>query len=324
MSLLPLLRDEIRSGLARMPLAWRDKRARWLIAQQCAGGGFANRRGNPDLYYTAFALRGLSALQGLTPEIAQAAAGFLLARLRLPEAARIKQPGGAFCDAVLATSWWDALALCEELTGPQMSAEESEAARQTTQARLAALRRADGGWAKTDLDAAGSLYHTFLAAAVYLRMGLALPEPEQALVFARALAQPAGGFRENRHSKTPGTNSSAAGIGLAIVLGETAGIEQHASFLGSMQDPDGGFRATPAAPLPDLLSTCTAAFTLRLLEKLAPPAAEQAACFARGLENAAGGYIGFALDTTPDCEYTFYGLAVEGLAALCASDRAQS
>jgi len=314
MSLLPFLGDEIRAGLARMPQAYRDKHARWLIAQQRAEGGFANRRGNPDLYYTAFALRGLSSLQGLTPEIARPAVGFLQARLKLPEAARIKQPGGAFCDAVMAASWWDALALCEELIGPQLAEGDSDSARQTTQARLASLRRLDGGWAKTDVDAAGSLYHTFLAASVYLRMGMTLPEPERALVFARALAQPAGGFRENRHSKTPGTNSSAAGIGLAILLGEAAGIEQHANFLGAMQEPDGGFRATPAAPMADLLSTCTALFTLKLLGKLDTPAAEKAVRFARSLEHTEGGHIGFALDSLPDCEYTCYGLAVEGLA----------
>ncbi|MGD0088521.1 MAG: prenyltransferase/squalene oxidase repeat-containing protein [Planctomycetota bacterium] len=317
--MLLLLRDDIRSGLAQLPATYRDKHLRWLISRQQAEGGFANRRGNVDLYYTAFALRGLSVLQSLTPESARAAAGLLLARMRQPEALRIKQPGGAFCDAVLAASWWDALALCEEILGPQLAAEESADARQATLARLAALRRPDGGYAKTDIDASGSLYHTFLAAAVCLRLGTALPEPERALAFARSLAQPTGGFRENRHARTPGTNGSAAGVALGVLLGETGRVEEHASFLAAMQDEDGGFRATPAAPLADLLSTCTALFTLKLLGKLAGPAAERAAQFARSLEQAGGGYTGFALDSVPDCEYTFYGLASEGLAAASAT-----
>jgi hypothetical protein len=43
---------------------------------------------------------------------------------------------------------------------------------------------------------------------------------------------------------------------------------------------------------------------------------QKAASFSRSLEQPQGGYVGFALDTIADCEYTFYGLAVEGLACL--------
>lgn len=314
MPLLTLLRDELRAGLARAGAAYREKHARWLLAQQQSNGGFANRRGHPDLYYTAFALRGLSLLEGLTPERARGAAGFLLGLKARPEAERVQQPGGALCDAVLALSWWEALALCEELLGPQLPAEERAAASQAAHARLSALRRPDGGWAKTDVDGAGSLYHTFLAACLYLRMERPLPERERALGFARALAQADGGFLENRYSKRPGTNGSAAGVGLSVLLGEVSGLERHAAFLAGMQESEGGFRATAGAPLPDLLSTCTAAFTLKVLGRLDARAAAGAARYAGSLEHEGGGYAGFALEATPDCEYTFYGLGVAGLA----------
>jgi geranylgeranyl transferase type-2 subunit beta len=315
MALLALLRDDFRAGLARTDAAYRQRHARWLTGRQLPDGGFANRRGNSDLYYTAFALRGLSLLEGLTPDVARAAAGRAAALFRQDEAARIRQPGGAFCDAVLALSWWDALALCDETLGPQLSPEESAAARQATRARLDSLRRPDGGWAKTDVDAAGSLYHTFLAACVYLRTGQTLPQAERAAEFLKSLAQADGGFLENRYSKRPGTNGCAAGVGLSVLLGEVNGLERHAAFIAALQDPDGGFRATAAAPLPDLLSTYTALVTLKLLGKLEPPAATAAARFGRSLESAQGGYTGFALDTTADCEYAFYGLSVEGLTA---------
>src|SRR5207244_13249261 len=39
--------------------------------------GFPGREGGSDLYYTAFALRGLAILDQLTPEICERAAGFL-------------------------------------------------------------------------------------------------------------------------------------------------------------------------------------------------------------------------------------------------------
>lgn len=313
MSFLALLRDSLRASLARAPHDYRDRHAHWLAAQQ-QPGGFANRRGNPDLYYTAFALRGLSVLESLTPEIARAATAYLLAQFRQPDAVRTKQPGGAFSDAAMAGSWWDALALCEEIIGPQLSSDESAAARQSTCARLDAMRRPDGGWAKTDVDAAGSLYHTFLAACTYMRMATDMPESEKAWAFVQPLACADGGFLENRYSKRPGTNGSAAGVGLSILLGNVDGLERHAAFLAGTQSGNGGFLATPAAPLPDLLSTCTALFTLQLLNKLEPQMAQRAVGFTRSLEQSGGGYTGFALDTTPDCEYTFYGLSVEGLA----------
>ncbi|MCY3023959.1 MAG: terpene cyclase/mutase family protein [Planctomycetota bacterium] len=314
MSFLVLLRDGLRAALAQTPLAYREKHARWIMAQQRPEGGFANRRGEPDLYYTAFALRSLSTLGRLDTETAQRAMRFLLDRLEQPEAARVKQPRGALCDAVMATSWWDSLALCEEVLGPQLDAARRADARAATSARLSALRRPDGGWAKTDVDAAGSLYHTFLVVCVYLRTEQEPPQPEQALAFLHALARKDGGFLENRYSKRPGTNGCAAGVGLSVLLGHLEGLEPHAAFLAGMRNAEGGFCATAGAPMADLLSTYTALITLGILDKLEPPLAAAGLRYARGLEAADGGYVGFALETTPDCEYTFYGLGVEGLA----------
>ncbi|HYG76212.1 MAG TPA: prenyltransferase/squalene oxidase repeat-containing protein [Planctomycetota bacterium] len=314
MSFLTLLRDDVRSGLDRTPQEYRDKHAAWIKAQQQPDGGFGNRRSKSDLYYTAFALRSLSALNALTPEIARSAVCFLKALMTQPEALRTRQPSGCFSDAVMAASWWDCLGLCEEVAGPQLEQNESQSARNTTRARLSALRRSDGGYGKTDVDGCGSLYHTFLAACAYLRMGEELPEPSRALDFVRSITLPEGGFLENKYSKRPGTNGCAAGVVLSSVLGDADNLERHARFVAGMHSAEGGFYATPAAPIADLLSTYTALFTLKILERSQQRLTSRALAYARTLEADSGGYTGFALETIVDCEYTFYGLGVESLA----------
>jgi geranylgeranyl transferase type-2 subunit beta len=314
MSFLAILRDDVRSGLAAAPAEYRDKHSKWIRAKQLPDGGFENRRGKSDLYYTTFALRSLSALNTLDKESAQKSFSYLMGQFRQPDTVRTRQPRGAFSDAVMAASWWDALTLCEEAGAEHIADADAETARQVTVARLSALRRDDGGWAKTDTDACGSLYHTFLTACAYFRMNLELPQADRAKTFLMSLIQPAGGFLENKYSKRPGTNGCAAAIALSAILDATIDPEPHATLIAGMFSGEGGFYAAPSAPIADLLSTYTALFTLKMLGKLESRYVNGALRYARSLEDANnGGYAGFALEQVLDCEYTFYGLGVESI-----------
>jgi len=326
------LRDGIRTGLARTPVEYQKKHAAWIAAQQRPEGGFANRRGRADLYYTTFALRSLSALNVLTPAVAQPAADYLKSLFRQPDTSRTRQPHGAFSDAVNAASWWDSLRLCEEVLGSQLSKEEQAEAADATHNRLNVLRRDDGGWAKTDIDACGSLYHSFLAACAYSRLGVAqqLRSPLQMLTmykelnnlktFVQSMVQPDGGFLENRFSKRPGTNGCAAGVALCLALDLRINADAHAAVIAGMFSGEGGFYATQAAPIADLLSTYTALYTLKSLGKLDDRHVDGAARYARSLEQVSGGYTGFALETVVDCEYTFYGLGIESIVCMGGPD----
>jgi geranylgeranyl transferase type-2 subunit beta len=312
MDFLALLRDDIRAGLLQTPPEFRQKHARWILAQQVPGGAFANRRDKADLYYSAFALRSLSALQSLPADVATAAGAYLISQLAQPDTIRLKQPHGAFCDAVAAASWWDSVTLCEEVTGPTLTAEQRDEARAVTHARLNKLRRDDGGWAKTEMDGAGSLYHSLIACSIYLRTGGEIPDAQAVIGLLKALARDEGGFIENRYSKRPGTNGCAAGVALSLLLGIEEGIERHGKFLRTMQSGEGGFFATQGSPIADLLSTYSALFTLKLLSQLDAAMIAPARKYCRELEQS-GGYVGFALETIVDCEYTFYGLGVESI-----------
>src|SRR5262245_669081 len=74
---LTRLTARLADGLARQPAAVRDRHAAYLAATQLPDGGWPGREGGSDLYYTGFALRGLTALGALTPEVAGRAADYL-------------------------------------------------------------------------------------------------------------------------------------------------------------------------------------------------------------------------------------------------------
>lgn len=74
------------------------------------------------------------------------------------------------------------------------------------------------------------------------------------------------------------------------------------------QDDTGGFRATEQAPIPDLLSTAVALFTLRLVGAKASDATPFVQ--AHWLDN--GGFAPTLYDDYSDVEYVFYGLLALG------------
>ena len=315
MDFLTLLRDDIREGLAKTSPEFRVRHTQWILGQQCPEGGFANRRGKVDLYYTAFALRSLSALNELTPEVAQKATQWLCAIARESDSVRLRQPHGALCDTVQAASWWDSLILCEEVIGAVLQSDERSALQTLTLDRIYSMRRDDGGFAKTSVESHGSLYHTFLAASLHARTGIEIPQIEKVRAFLKVSARPDGGFIENKFSKRPGTNGTSAGVFLSLILDDLDGHEADFDFIESMQNEEGGFEAAPSAPMADLLSTYTALLTLKMGGRLNSELLDAAAQYARSLEMADGGYTGFALESVVDCEYTFYGLGVESIVA---------
>ncbi|HYF51323.1 MAG TPA: prenyltransferase/squalene oxidase repeat-containing protein [Planctomycetota bacterium] len=347
MDFLLLLRDTLRPGVLSCGDEFRSRHSAWLLAQQRPDGGFANRRGASDLYYTAFALRSLSALGALSQSVAEGAFSFLEGLRKQDAALRVRQPRGCFCDAVSATSWWDSLQLCEEILGAKLSESDRAEALTATRGRLAQLRRDDGGIAKTDLDGCGSLYHTLLASALVVRSqdrssggtaGQASSgthsDVNELARFLRSLQLAEGGFLENRFSRRPATNGSAAGVVLAIMLGTAfppplegggrgrgdvplalseAELSSHVRFLASQQSEEGGWLAAPGAPMADLLSTFAALFVLKQCGWDDPKSLARAKAYAGSLEVETGGYIGFLLEQHADCEYTFYGLGVAAL-----------
>src|SRR5262245_65883692 len=76
-SYLTQLTVRLFDGIQRRPAEVRERHAAYLQRLQNPDGGFPGREGGSDLYYTAFALRGLTILDHLTQETCERAAGFL-------------------------------------------------------------------------------------------------------------------------------------------------------------------------------------------------------------------------------------------------------
>ena len=121
-----------------------------------------------------------------------------------------------------------------------------------------------------------------------------------------------GRWANARGLRTGSTNATAAAVTLLHQLAVPIN-QQVGDWLLAHAHPEGGFRAMPAAPIPDLLSTATTLHALACLEREIPPAIRESCLdFIDTLWNAEGGFHGHWADDHLDAEYTFYGLLALG------------
>lgn len=304
---LTRLNARLADGLARVPAETRTRHVAYLRATQNEDGGFSGREGGSDLYYTGFALRGLSVLDALSPEVCTRAAGFLKRSL---------QQEASVVDFF---SLLYACLLVQTASGPDVLADSASDWPERVAATLEGLRTSDGGYAKTLGGHAGSTYHTFLVALCYQLLNRPLPRADEVLRFVASRRREDGGYVEIAPMRRGGTNPTAAAVGLMQLLGgEEKGLKDEersavVGFLAEMVSMEGGLRANARAPLADLLSTFTSVWTLDQLGALDRIDTDEVRRYALSLEQAEGGFHGGLWDEGHDVEYTFYGLGVVGL-----------
>jgi prenyltransferase beta subunit len=260
----------------------RDLVAAFVHSQLNPDGGFQDRAGSSDLYYTVFGLECLTAIQEPLPS--ETVAPFLH-----------KFGDGDGLDFVhlccLARCWAN---ISRDMTGIPVAAILS---------RVEAHRAPDGGF--------GNAYRAFLALGAYQDLRAELPAHDKLLASLRALSTADGGYA-NRSGDVHGiTTVTAAAAMLCKTLSGT--VDPHLKvWLLDRCHANGGFLATPSTPVPDLLSTATALHALTAMH--APLSGIQEACldFVDSLWTNRGGFYGSWLDDTVDCEYTYYGLLALG------------
>jgi len=289
-------------GASRLTPEFRSRHANWLKNCQRDDGGFAGREGESDPYYTSFALRTLWVLGELDVETAESAGRFLRQRM---------QKRDSIVDLM---SLIFAAAILEMASGVVVISDEDHQWRDNVAALLAKLRTEDGGFAKTPEGRAGSTYQTFLSVLCHELMEVPVPDVEGVLRFLVSQNQPDGGYREIRVAKRAGVNPTAAAIGSLKTLGHLDATEQTDTieFLLEMQGDEGGLAANTRIPFADLLSSCTGLITLVDLGAASRLDAPRLQSYAESMQRD-GGFVGFALDQTPDVEYTFYGVATMSL-----------
>jgi geranylgeranyl transferase type-2 subunit beta len=252
-------------------------------------GGFQDRSGSSDLYYTVFGLDALIALQEELPAASTSA--------------YLTQFGdGAGLDLVhlacLARAW---AALRQEPDG---------AAADRLLARIEQHRTADGGYATND-SPHGTAYAAFLALGAYQDLRRPVPSPGAIASSLEQLRANDGSF-----GNQPGMPSGLTTATAAVVLLQRqldAPVDRAAGlWLLDRCHARGGFFASCSTPIPDLLSTATALHALAALHLPLSGIREPCLDFIDSLWTNRGGFFGSWADDVVDCEYTYYALLALG------------
>lgn len=269
----------------------RDLCLDFVTRQRHPDGGFRNRAGDPDLYYTVF---GCDCLIALRAEVPVAPLVAYLAPLGDGE-------GLDFVHLCCLARAWAAL--------PR--AVRPAATLAGIAARLAGFRAADGGFAPQPGAPYGSVYAAFLALGAYQDCGVPLPDRDRLHASLAGLRARDGGFANHPAAQEGVTTATAAAVLLLRHLGGSVPAEL-ASWLLARHYPRGGFFATPGATVPDLLSTATALHALAALHVPLDPIREPCLDFLDSLWCNRGGFYGHWADDGLDCEYLFYALLALG------------
>ena len=264
--------------------------AEFVTRQLNADGGFRDRGGASDLYYTVFGLQSLFAIGAELP------AGAVIPYLRAFR-------GGEQLDFVHAAC----LARCWAM---MPRGELDDATRAALLARLELHRADDGGYHATASASHGTAYHAFLAVGAWQDLGAPVPDEAALAESLRALRATDGGYANAPGQPRGATPATAAAVEVMRQLGATPDPSLAAWLLARCRD--GGFCAAPDTPLPDLLSTATALHALSSLQASFDPIREASLDFIDSLWTSEGAFYGSWADDVTDCEYTFYGLLALG------------
>jgi prenyltransferase beta subunit len=254
-------------------------------------GGFGDRDGQPDLYYTVFGLE-----------------GFLILQMDLPQtttADYLRSFGdGAGLDFVHLCS----LVRCAANLGVPIFTKEQQL---RLAERVEAFRTPDGGYHGSPNKTQGSAYGALLACGLYADLGLMPPEPERLGMSLFGLQLDDGSYANEPGLRQGTVTATAAAVTLLRLAGAPTD-PRTGEWLLRQALPQGGFLATPGAPLPDLLSTATALHALSSLGVDFSAIKEPCLDFVDSLWSAQGGFHGHWADDDLDAEYTCYGLLALG------------
>lgn len=259
-----------------------------FAASQCHTGttAFVNRHGEPDLYYTAF--------------------GWLLAYLlKLPldpakQAAYLQRIVPEQLDLV----HYAAYRRCQLLQRLPLVGRIQLFFEMHRQQPVPALTH----FASLPLDDPWSPYTRFLWLSLREDCGQSNLVAKAELEPLAHYQTPEGGYANVAGWATASTNATTAALS---VIGQLTHYQPHAAliYLRNSQQPSGGFAATAASPIPDLLSTATALFTLK---NYGVTSRYPASDFVEAHWLANGGFAPTLLEEESDVEYLFYGLLALG------------
>ena len=263
----------------------------FLHGQLNADGGFRDRAGRSDLYYTVFGMEAMMALRADLPH------------------ARIGQYVASFGDGEgLDLVHLGCLARCWANLPPEL---RMNAPREAIAQRIERHRSLDGGYHARPGAEHGTIYGCFLSMASYQDLQLEMPQPLRMLPCLEYLKADDGGYANQDEVPIGLTPPTAAAVTLLRHLQQPIDPALR-DWLLSRHHPEGGFYASPMAPLPDLLSTATALHALAGMQADLEPVKEPCLDFIDSLWTNTGSFYGNWTEEALDSEYTYYGLLALG------------
>jgi len=261
-------------------------------SQRHPDGGFCNRAGEPDIYYSVFGIEGFQSLQQSLPEewlrsyVESFGTGDKLDLVHLSCLARC----------------WGGLSIQSRQDCPT----------EVLAARILEHRTPDGGYDILPGSQEGNLYGCFLAIGAFEDVGYPIPHTDSLTGFISGLRDPQGGFFNSRAMPVSLVPQTAAAVTLLRHLGARCDDPRVGEWILSCFHPQGGFRAGTDITIPDLLSTATALHALASLKIELGAGVDLCLDFIDSLWTNRGGFYGHWEDTHADVEYTYYGLLALG------------
>ncbi len=296
MSIRDGIMEYVRRGFGSYDGAQSQRMREFIVGQMSDSGGFIDRDGKDDLYYTVFGLQ-LVAAAGMDVPY-ERVSGFLqryydkIADFDLLEAASLGR-----CMGMLPMEYqFDAI--------KDMIAE-----------RIQAFTSADGSFALSEASESGSIYAAFIAVGALQDMGQTITNPRAVVSSIESLALADGSYVNEKKMPIGMVPSTAAAVVLLdILLGSVPA--KACEWLMSCNCAEGGFSAVPGGN-PDLLSTAVAMYALKSGCKCVGSELEgsfyDCGRFADAMKAENGGYYGSPEDKVLDSEYCYYGLLIKGI-----------
>lgn len=266
-----------------------DLITQFILSQQNPDGGFRGRSAESDLYYTLFAIECLQALQHknfnkvknyIKPFIDDDNLDFVHTACLIRSLARL-----SMLDANL------------------------------TQTLLIRLNRykTPAGLFRMETEQP-SIYGNFLGIAAYEACSASFEQSDLLISLIQNLKTPDCAYADGPDMDLGTTTVTAAAVILLSHL-HADSPNPAIKWLIARKNQSGGFAATTHAPLPDLLSTATTLFALKIAGHTLEGIDESIQDFLESVWTDSGGFCGTILDSEPDVEYTFYGLLAAGVIA---------
>ncbi len=253
-------------------------------------GGFADKIGNPDLYYSLFGLSCSYILQ-----------------LNLPFS-NTKEWLDSFIPENLGLIELSSLAKCYSILSilnsskPEISNEKIK-----NIARAANRFRTENNSFSLNGKGPGAPYSVFLAMNLFQDLGLEIENVSSLKLALKNYLQPDGRFADPNGSGAGILNSTVAGL---LCWRQFTGeiLPQSVDWINGQRCRSGGFKADPKAQLPDMLSTAVALFALKICKTDFSSFFKKSREFVQDHWTSDGSFSATLLDEEGDCEYTYYGL----------------